>query len=448
MPGRANQFDQAVAMTKVIEIAPNAIALKAHVRQIIESPAFKGSRRGQEFLQFIVDRALENQFDHLKERALGVELFGRPPSYDTGDDSIVRVTARDVRKRLNQFYAECELDSGFRVQLPPGSYIPEFRNMPNVFSGEGDKGEKPATDTVLAPARQKSVVWAGLALLLAAAAFALGLQFGHHPSSIAIPATTHGLPWTALIQPNRRVHVIYCDPEIVNIQRFFNFSISLSDYANQHYWPNTTSLSPETHRVFGLIPSRGGTVAEVDAGIALRIAKISALGARFTMDTHTARSVRLADFKTDDSFVLLGSPRSNPWVELFEDQLDFIFMFDSARRSEYVANKHPLKGETSSYVPTAEGWGTGHAYGIIALIGNPDQKGQVLLLAGSNAEATEAAGTLATNLDLLSRVLKSHGIDPDGASRYFEILLRVSTMAGSPSQFEAIACHLLPDKSK
>src|SRR5882757_657699 len=110
-------------MAAVMEITPNAALFKTHVRHIIESTAFRGSRRSQEFLQFIVDRALDGHFDELKERSLGVELFGREPSYDTGEDSIVRVTACDVRKRLAQFYSESSVDPGVRVELHPGSYI-------------------------------------------------------------------------------------------------------------------------------------------------------------------------------------------------------------------------------------------------------------------------------------------------------------------------------------
>jgi hypothetical protein len=112
MPGKVNQIDQ---MAAVMEITPNAAVFKGHVRQIVESAAFRGSRRSQEFLQFIVGRALDGHFDELKERALGVELFGREPAYDTGEDSIVRVTACDVRKRLTQFYSESGLDAGVRV---------------------------------------------------------------------------------------------------------------------------------------------------------------------------------------------------------------------------------------------------------------------------------------------------------------------------------------------
>jgi hypothetical protein len=115
-----------------------------------------------------------------------------------------------------------------------------------------------------------------------------------------------------------------------------------------------------------------------------------------------------------------------------------------------VRNKRPGNGELTSYVPTAEGWGTGHAYAIVALVANPDQLGQVLILAGSNAEATEAAGKLASDLEAIPKILRNHGIDPNGPVRQFEILLRVSTMAGSPNTFDVVACHVLngrPGKS-
>jgi hypothetical protein len=442
MPGRANHTDQMVARTKVIEVAPHALALRAHVRQIVESPAFRGSKRSQEFLQFIVERALESHFDDLKERALGVELFGRAPSYDTGDDSIVRVTARDVRKRLAQFYAESGFDSEFRIELPPGSYIPEFRTSTTGFPDSVAQIEKTPGDsstTTAPPVGRRRHILLSVLLVLGAAVLWSGLKLWKQNGLGA----DHVLPWSALTQQSKQIHVIFCDPDIVNVQRLMNYSVSLSDYANQHYWPNA-AMTPEVQRVLQAVSFRGASVAEVDAGIALRIADIARSGKKFGMDTHTARSLRLTDFKTDDSFVLLGSPRSNPWFELFQDQLDFNFEFDSVRKAEFVRNKHPRNGEASVYVPTAEGWGTGQAYAIIALVNNATQGGKVLLLAGSNAEATEAAGRLVTNVDLFSGTLRSHGIDPRGSARRFEILLRVSTMAGSPNLFEMIACHQLP----
>src|SRR5579863_10124901 len=121
MAGRVNQVDHGAAVARVIDVNPQTAEVTAHLRSIVESPAFKGSRRSQEFLHYIVDRALDHHLDGLKERTLGVELFGRLPSYDTGDDAIVRVTACDVRKRLHQFYEEFARDSEFRIELPTGS---------------------------------------------------------------------------------------------------------------------------------------------------------------------------------------------------------------------------------------------------------------------------------------------------------------------------------------
>jgi hypothetical protein len=458
MSGRANQADQIAARTSIIEIAPQAASLRAHLRSIIESPAFKGSRRSQEFLQFIVERALDGRFEDLKERMLGIELFGRSPSYDTGDDAIVRVTACDVRKRLNQFYTDFGRRSEFRIELPPGAYIPEIRSTAAVPGSEAKAAG--AIDTakaapVLPPAVSSTdfppsrAILAHSRLALGAAAVFAGtvaLSFAiwswqHSRPAEAGSSPVRVLPWSAMVQPNRQIRLIFCDPEIVNIQRLLNYSVTLSDYANQHYWP--ADMKPEFRRVFQVLSFRGASVAAVDAGTALRIESLLLPSTKRELPMQTARSMRLGDFKTEDSFVLFGSPRSNPWVELFEDQLDFRFEFDNERKAEFIRNVRPQKGEAAQYVPTAEGWGTGQAYAIVALVGNPDQKGQVLLLAGSNAEATEAAGKLAVDLDALSKIFKNSGIDSNGPVRHFEILLRVSTMAGSPNTFDVIACHAL-----
>jgi hypothetical protein len=466
MSGRANHVDQMAAMTSIVAVAPRATALRAHLRSIAESPAFKGSRRSQEFLQFVVERALDRQFDDLKERMLGVELFGRSPSYDTGDDAIVRVTACDVRKRLHQYYAEFGGHSDFHIDLQPGSYIPEIRSIeapagetvtPKNVTAALETVEMPLPDSVAAePAvliveppvpeaptarPRRRYAWAAAALVagLAVAASAFWIWKQRPVETDLRPV--HTLPWSALIQTNRPIRFIFCDPEIVNIQRLLDYSVTLSDYANQQYWP--TDMKPDLRRVLLSMPYRGASVAAVDTRIALRIDDLIHPATKRSMQMQTARSMRLGDFKTEDSFVLFGSPRSNPWVELFEDQLDFSFEFDNTRKAEFVRNRRPRNGEPTAYIPTAEGWGTGQAYAIVALIGNPEQNGNVLVLAGSNAEATEAAGKLVVNFDALSKILKGAGIDASGPVRRFEILLRVSTMAGSPNTFDVVACHAL-----
>jgi hypothetical protein len=456
MSGRANQLDQMDAITKVIEIAPHAESIKIHTRQITESVAFKGSRRSQQFLLFVVDNALAGHFDELKERTLGNKLFGREPSYNTADDAIVRVTACDVRKRLNHFYSELGAQSEFRIELPLGSYIPEFQILSPALS-ERHSPSAPTLLAVEAPTSQPAVEEAktnrvplrwivyGLAVVIVCGALWLGVR---NTLSLDSKSPEHQLPWSAVIPQNRHTHFIFCDPELVSIQKLSGHTISLSDYANQHYWPAPELMTPEQNWLANSGTFRGVNVSSVDTTILLEIAGLGFRHPLHDVDTHTARGVRLADFKTEDSFVLLGSPRSNPWVQLFQNQLDLTFEFDEARKAEYIRNKRPASGESPTYVPTAAGWDTGQAYGIIALVGNPNQSGQVLILAGSNAEATEAAGKMATNVKLLSQTLKNHGIDPGGPARHFEILLQVSTMAGSSNTFDVIAFHQLADKPR
>jgi hypothetical protein len=249
------------------------------------------------------------------------------------------------------------------------------------------------------------------------------------------------LPWSAVLQRDRQIQVVLSDPDISTVQELLGFQISLSDYANRRYVPDTLPLEAEMRRV--LRSFRGVDVASVDVGIALQVSEL-ALTCSEHVKTHNARSLQLANFKTEDNYILLGSPRSNPWVGLFQDQLDFEFVYDEILKQEIIRNKRPQPGELPLYVPTAKGWETGQAFAILAFLGNPNQTGQVLLMAGTNAEGTEAAGKLATNWVLFSRTLQAHGIDPRGPVRHFEMLLQVRTMAGSPNTLEVIACHRLP----
>lgn len=76
-------------------------------------------------------QALSGNSDQLKERIIGVKVFDRACDYDTGEDSIVRVTANEVRKRIGQFYQESKGIHAVQIDLPRGSYVPEFKIHPN-----------------------------------------------------------------------------------------------------------------------------------------------------------------------------------------------------------------------------------------------------------------------------------------------------------------------------
>jgi hypothetical protein len=101
-------------------------AIQKQLGRLLADSHFSQSRRFPSFLRYVVEKTLAGQDDALKERTLGVEIFGRRPDYDTASDPIVRVTAAEIRKRIAQYYQDPGHESELRVSLPPGSYIPQF----------------------------------------------------------------------------------------------------------------------------------------------------------------------------------------------------------------------------------------------------------------------------------------------------------------------------------
>jgi TolB-like protein/Flp pilus assembly protein TadD len=105
--------------------------VRQHLEEILASHVFASSKRTQDFLRLIVGHALDGEIDSLRERMIGAEMFGRPISYDTGSDSVVRVRANEARRRLAQYYGELHgQGSEVRIELRSGSYVPQFHFGP------------------------------------------------------------------------------------------------------------------------------------------------------------------------------------------------------------------------------------------------------------------------------------------------------------------------------
>ncbi|GAA3766055.1 hypothetical protein [Terriglobus aquaticus] len=97
----------------------------AELQAVLAHPQFANSKRYPSLLRYLVEHTLAGDVDHIKERTLGVEVFGRPATYDTTNDTVVRFTASEVRRRLNTFYLQSE-ERPIQIALPVGSYVPEF----------------------------------------------------------------------------------------------------------------------------------------------------------------------------------------------------------------------------------------------------------------------------------------------------------------------------------
>jgi hypothetical protein len=101
-------------------------AIEAQLERLLANPHFSNSRRFPSFLRYIVNATINGQAGHLKERTLGIEIFGKDADYDTAIEPIVRVTAAEIRKRIAQYYQDSGHEHELRLSLAPGSYVPQF----------------------------------------------------------------------------------------------------------------------------------------------------------------------------------------------------------------------------------------------------------------------------------------------------------------------------------
>src|SRR5580698_7513796 len=100
--------------------------IRAQLDLLIRDEVFRSSKRSVAFLKYVVEMTLNGSADQIKERTIGVEVFGRHPSYDTNLDHIVRTAATELRKKLATYYVDEKHRSELRMGLIPGSYIPRF----------------------------------------------------------------------------------------------------------------------------------------------------------------------------------------------------------------------------------------------------------------------------------------------------------------------------------
>src|SRR5271157_3590845 len=133
-------------------------AVREELNRVLASHKFRSSKRSQEFLRFVVDNTLSGNSAILKERTIGIEVFGRSTSYDPSDDATVRVKAGEVRKRLGLYYSDEGAQSALRIELPSGTYVPEFRPVHAPAAGDPAPAAVPPPPSAES-ARTRVVTW-------------------------------------------------------------------------------------------------------------------------------------------------------------------------------------------------------------------------------------------------------------------------------------------------
>jgi hypothetical protein len=138
--------------------------------------------------------------------------------------------------------------------------------------------------------------------------------------------------------------------------------------------------------------------------------------------------------------ILLGGSNSNPWVQLFDTNLNFHLHFLPAERTFRIENRQPLPGEPSEY-PYASGTAQPYAYGLVAIVPNLSHTGNVLLLEGVTNSGLQAAVSMLTDESLMS-IVAEKAIRPDGTIRPAEFLVRTTGVGGDSAGVEIIGSRI------
>jgi len=398
LAGRTDTSQQEIAIARVAEVLPHAPGIRQHLQKLLASSAFRGSHRSQEFLKYVVEGALRGQCEQLKERTLGIALFGRDPSYDTGEDAIVRVTASDVRKRLLHFYSEAGAGCDFRIELPPGSYIPEFhhatfRELAPLAIEDGTKLQDSQ-----AP-RLHAIAWITTATILT---LALGWIGGARFGSRAIVVTRDSVSnleeisfyrellgpmavdtrmETDLVLSNPHVLVYVGSPAAKPPYENMNDSVPVPSALEKQLNPGANDVQASYPHHY-LILCNDDYTGMGEANAAIYLARLfQAFGrpvgvtqARF-LNWDTARKQHL---------ILLGAPHMSAWTQKSLDQVNFIMQHDAIR------NISPLPGEQAIYQNRATN-GSPEDYGLVWMTRTPSGS-RLLLLAGLSSTGTAGVG--------------------------------------------------------
>jgi hypothetical protein len=393
----------------------------------------------------LCELALAGRSDEINEQSIGEALFERARNYDPSIDGIVRSHASRLRQRLEQYFNEEGAGETILLTIPKGGYMPLFEANPQAkLQSEGVVSLPPAPasvdDAIDDRARSpvgdvyRRLFWAtGIALIVACGLIVFLLAHAHFAQSATVSASKHPL-WSTLFGSDHSTLIVASDTGLTSLETLTGSNVSLTEYLSGDYRTNATPLSGTTLEIAEKIASRRYT-SIVDLDIVTKLYQIP--GVQLSrMQIRYARDLRPNDLK-DEPVILLGSAEGTPWVQLFEDKMNFVFVHDHQNHRFVVLNRLPQSNEKARY--EADLTGPVHrVYGLIALRPNMKGSGDVLVLEGTSMAGTESAADFVFDdsrlLPFLATIKQNNGSLP-----YFELLLQSNSMNGSASGSEILS---------
>lgn len=398
---------------------------------MLSSPAFRGSKRCHDFLAYVVGQVLKGEANNLKERNLAIEVFGRNEGADLGDSSVVRVGAREVRKRLAQYYISQGAEDGLRIDLPSGSYVPVFQHRSSPAAALLEESpELPETaplETPLHASRKRSAKWLVLLLavaIAAAGAFWAGRVFYRSQSAFEAfwqPAFNEKLPLEILM-----AHPIAYHPS----SRASQLDRDLNGNPEAPV-QRAIKVPPKMLDGSDFVPVTDQYVGFGDAVAATRLATVFAqhhLSSRLKL----ASRVEFNDL-VGSNVVLIGA-FTNRWTGELTKDARFRFVWRNGQPT--IVDAQTGK---SWMVEKRDSGESAEDYIVLSRMPHSKTNNLVVVCAGLNYYGTEEAGRILAEPELLNPILKK--LPPGWAQKNLQLLLHVEVIGDAPALPELVASY-------
>jgi hypothetical protein len=413
---------------------------REEMERILHSEAFRSSPRCRQFLRFVVEHALDGRQEQLKERIIGIEVFGRNPAYPTEADSVVRVRATEVRKRLSQYYASSPHARSCRIEIPPGSYVPHFvaPDKPEEPE-EADRSEpnRPAPSLSRPPEARRWFLMGIVALLLIAVPAGIlevSRIAAEHRVQASVDANEAQLEhfWEPAIRDPKSVLICIGSPTTYTYSGSFQ-----GNYAREHgIDPNRQpgwTIDPQKGSIPGsvIIPVKTEYVGAGDANLAVLLSALfGRLGkaSQFRLSEDTSYS-EISDAPT----VLIGA-FTNRWTLQSVSQEPFVFVQKGPIR--LIEERDRQHREWLSPHLRADGR-TGEDFALVSRLVDAETGKFLVSAAGISGYGSRAAGYFLTRPDLLARALRA--APADWPRKNLQFVLETRIVDDAPTAPEVVA---------
>ena len=381
-----------VVSDETFQTAETCDAIREELGRILASSVFRNSKRYSSLLEYAVQRALDGKSEQLKERTIGVEIFGRLANYDTNADHVVRSAAAEVRKRLAQYYLDAGVDVVIRIDMPIGAYIPQFRVLeagaPNVPIGAEaalpiGEGTAPAPSPSRISRIQKGRISPILAIAALAALVVLGLA--ERARSVQNASGTLDRFWNPILSSS--------NPVLVSIGNFDRPEATAKTAGSEVDAPIQSMTVPAFHR------QESQKVYLDDAVVLARlVGLLQQKGKPYRILSHAATT--FSDMHNTAS-ILIGF-RSNDWTRRLVDESPFVFDQEYAAHLRIIRDRKTRRSwSVDMSVPYTE---FSRDYAIVLRLKDPKTEQMVVTAAGITCFGTLAAGEFLTDPNQIKKL--------------------------------------------